>query len=54
MAQDVLDRVQATTVRAARRRRRGPAPRPAWSCENCATPNVGHRRRCLDCGTSRD
>jgi hypothetical protein len=50
MDQGVLDRV--TTARARRRRR--PAPRPAWSCENCATPNAGLRKRCTDCGTTRD
>ena len=37
-----------------RRRRRGPAPRPDWACENCAVPNAGRRKRCTDCGTSRD
>ena len=37
-----------------RRRRRGAAPRPDWACENCAAPNAGRRKRCTDCGTSRD
>ncbi len=25
-----------------------------WACENCSTPNRRKRRRCADCGTSRD
>lgn len=40
-------------VVARRRRRRRPVP-PAWGCENCATSNAGRRKRCTDCGTSRD
>ena len=42
------------TVPRVRRRRRRPEPRPAWSCENCTSPNLGRRRRCHDCGTTRD
>ena len=35
---------------------RGPltGPRPAWDCANCDQENPGTRRRCGDCGTSRD
>jgi hypothetical protein len=29
-------------------------PRPAWDCANCSLLNAGIRRRCADCGTSRD
>jgi hypothetical protein len=25
-----------------------------WQCENCATENLQRRRRCADCGTSRN
>jgi hypothetical protein len=27
---------------------------PAWECDNCELPNAARRRRCSDCGTSRD
>lgn len=60
MDHSVLDReplaAVPTAVSAAaprRRRRRRPVP-PAWGCENCATPNAGRRKRCTDCGTTRD
>lgn len=50
---DALD--PAPLDRVARRRlRRRPPERPAWTCENCTTPNAGRRRRCTDCGTTRD
>lgn len=26
----------------------------AWTCANCTTVNRQHRRRCTDCGTTRD
>ncbi len=29
-------------------------PRPAWDCVNCAILNPGSRKRCTDCGTTRD
>ncbi|MCU1693440.1 MAG: hypothetical protein JWM64_2531 [Frankiales bacterium] len=29
-------------------------PRPAWDCANCAVLNPGVRKRCTDCGTTRD
>ncbi len=29
-------------------------PRPAWDCANCSLLNAGARKRCSDCGTSRD
>jgi hypothetical protein len=28
--------------------------RPAWDCANCSLLNPGARRRCTDCGTTRD
>ena len=50
----VLEATMTMTTAQLRRRRRRPEPRPAWSCENCAAPNLGRRRRCYDCGTTRD
>lgn len=29
-------------------------PRPAWDCANCSMLNPGARKRCTDCGTTRD
>ena len=29
-------------------------PRPSWHCANCTVLNPGARRRCTDCGTTRD
>ncbi len=36
----------------AQRAHRG--PRPAWDCANCSLLNPGARKRCTDCGTTRD
>lgn len=33
---------------------RSAGPRPAWDCANCSLLNPGSRRRCTDCGTTRD
>lgn len=57
MDQSVLERTAPSALRTPsgrRRRRPGPAPRPGWSCENCTAPNAGSRKRCHDCGTTRD
>ena len=27
---------------------------PVWVCDNCTAENVRIRKRCEDCGTSRD
>jgi hypothetical protein len=56
MDHSVLDRPAELTAAppTTRRRRGGPAPRPVWGCENCATPNAGRRKRCVECGTTRD
>jgi hypothetical protein len=28
--------------------------RTVWTCENCRRPNAAERKRCGDCGTTRD
>ena len=28
--------------------------RTVWTCENCKRPNATSRKRCADCGTTRD
>jgi hypothetical protein len=38
----------------AEQRERPGTLRPAWDCVNCALLNPGTRKRCTDCGTTRD
>lgn len=50
-----VDTREPSTLPGPQRDHRGrTGPRPAWDCVNCSVLNPGTRKRCADCGTTRD